>query len=159
MKNIPDLVLIGFLERVLNCDWTLREFDTQCQSYKVRNKIYSQNWDRIEKHFDQAERKRMEAFEGEYWEKLRSETGPIPKLDSLVEILVLSHQKKKLTEKLSTFDVQRIDDTLAEFIEERKAKRANQLAEEKLATQVFSSSTFESAIKKLSHNILNPMLP
>mgnify|MGYP006878244988 CR=1 FL=1 len=97
IKNVDDSFLVAQLRKVLACTLTLKQFNIECQLYKVREKIYAQNWSMLRSYLSADEQLALDAVDGQYWEKLAAVTGPFPAWETCIEEIVQGHKSAKLS--------------------------------------------------------------
>jgi len=122
IKNVDDAYLVAQLRKVLDCTLTLKQFNIECQLYKVREKIYAQNWSMLRSYLSADEQLALDAVDGQYWEKLAHVTGPFPAWETCIEEIVQGHKGAKLTAQVSSHDVERMRKCLEGWVRARSEK-------------------------------------
>jgi len=90
--------------------------------YKVREKIYAQNWSMVRSYLSVDEHMAMDAVAGQFWEKLAAVTGPFPAWDTCIEEIVQVHKGTKLSAPVSPHDVERMRKCLEGWVRARSEK-------------------------------------
>ena len=136
IKNVDDSFLVAQLRKVLACTLTLKQFNIDCQLYKVREKIYAQNWSMVRSYLSADEQLAMDAVDGQYWEKLAAVTGPFPAWDTCIEEVVQVHKSSKLSAAVSPHDVERMRKCLEGWVRARSEKLDQEAKQARLENTV-----------------------